>query len=357
MNLSSFSVWFLGFTVLCGGIQGSFAQLNNNEKNYISWDDMKVDDYRLHTRDEGNWSKVIVVDQNGRGNSLTVQGAVDMVPEHNADRVKIYILPGVYSEKVYIPASKPYISFIGDQNRVFETVITWHNKASDRDKNGAVLGTFNSATATIESDYFVATWITFENTVRAVPGGVDGYQAVALRIAGDKAMFYNVRFLGSQDTLLDQTGSHYFYQCFIQGSTDFIFGNAKSLYQECTLHVVENGYAIAAQHRNSPADDTGFSFLNCTVKGKGRIFLGRAWGDYSRVIYSYCEFDGIVRPEGWNDWRKQYRDNTVVFGEYECRGYGADRRRRVPWAKALNYMEAKPFLGTQFIGGEQWLRL
>lgn len=61
--------------------------------------------------------------------------------------------------------------------------------------------------------------------------GVNGYQAVALRIAGEHAMFYRSRFLGSQDTLLDENGSHYFLQCFIQGTTDFIFGRARSLYK------------------------------------------------------------------------------------------------------------------------------
>lgn len=69
-----------------------------------------------------------------------------------------------------------------------------------------------------------------QNTVVTVVGGV-GYQAVALRISGEKAVFYKVRFLGSQDTLLDESGSHYFYQSLIQGTTDFIFGNAKSLYK------------------------------------------------------------------------------------------------------------------------------
>ncbi|MFS7931237.1 putative pectinesterase [Helianthus anomalus] len=54
-------------------------------------------------------------------------------------------------------------------------------------------------------------------------------QAVALRIAGNKAVLYRVRILGTQDTLLDETGSHYFYQRYIQGSVDFIFGNARSL--------------------------------------------------------------------------------------------------------------------------------
>lgn len=69
-----------------------------------------------------------------------------------------------------------------------------------------------------------------QNTVVAVPRGY-GMQAVALRISGDKAMFYRVRVLGTQDTLLDETGSHYFYQCHIQGSVDFIFGRSRSLYQ------------------------------------------------------------------------------------------------------------------------------
>lgn len=69
-----------------------------------------------------------------------------------------------------------------------------------------------------------------QNTVVAEPGE-KGNQAVALRIIGDKAVFYRVRVLGSQDTLFDDNGSHYFYQCYIRGNIDFIFGNGKSLYQ------------------------------------------------------------------------------------------------------------------------------
>ncbi|KAK6149398.1 hypothetical protein DH2020_016923 [Rehmannia glutinosa] len=221
-----------------------------------------MDHRSLPLRDVGNQNKVIVVDKYGRGDSVTVQGAVDMVPENNAERVKIHILPGIYREKVHIPANKPYISFIGDEDEAYETVITWHDKASDKAINGGWLGTWNSASVTVESDYFCASGITFLNTIVAEVGGVNGCQAVALRIAGEKAVFYKVRFLGYQDTLLDETGSHYFFQCFIQGSVDFIFGNARSLYQECDISVVGDGYAIAAQHRNSVVEETGFSFVN-----------------------------------------------------------------------------------------------
>ncbi|KAK4484765.1 hypothetical protein RD792_007359 [Penstemon davidsonii] len=299
---------------------------------------------------------VIVVDKNGRGDSVTVQGAVDMVPEQNTQRVKIQILPGIYSEKVHVPASKPYISFIGDPELAAQTVITWHDKASDRDINGGLIGTWNSSSVIVESDYFCASYITFQNTVVEPYGGLEGYQAVALRISGDKAVFHKVRFLGSQDTLLDESGSHLFYRCFIQGATDFIFGNAKSLYQECAISVVGPAFAIAAHHRNSENEDTGFSFVNCNVTGNGSVYLGRAWGSYSRIIYAYTEFNINVTVGGWQDWGSTSSDNTVVFGEYQCRGIGANRSGRVPYSKELNYIEAKPYLDRKFINEEQWLR-
>lgn len=73
-----------------------------------------------------------------------------------------------------------------------------------------------------------------QNTAPHVIGTVGG-QAVALRISGTKAAFYNCSFYGSQDTLYDHKGLHYFYNCFIQGSVDFIFGYGRSLYEVSVL--------------------------------------------------------------------------------------------------------------------------
>jgi len=56
-------------------------------------------------------------------------------------------------------------------------------------------------------------------------------QAVALRITSDMAAFYNCAILGYQDTLYDHNGRHYFKDCFIQGSIDFIFGDGLSMYK------------------------------------------------------------------------------------------------------------------------------
>lgn len=73
--------------------------------------------------------------------------------------------------------------------------------------------------------------------------------------------------------------------------------------QGCTLRGVATSYgAVAASQRSSLEEDSGFSFLDCRLTGSGILYLGRAWGMYARVIYSYCLFEGIVNPEGWNDW-------------------------------------------------------
>ncbi|THF95364.1 hypothetical protein TEA_023959 [Camellia sinensis var. sinensis] len=246
-SLSGFLVLFLGSIEVGSGKSQAYTM------NYITWEDMKVDlqKERLDLNEEQNRSRVIVVDQNGKGDSVTIQGAVDIVPLLNSQRVKIYIHPGIYREDGDAKSGDV------DENRTSETIITWNDKASDKDNNGHQLGTSRSASVTIESDFFCATGITFENSVVAIPRAY-GMQAVALRLAADKAMLFKVRVLGTQDTLLDDYGSHYFYQCYIQGSIDFIFGKSRSLYQDCVLHsTAERFGAIAAHHRDSQHDDTG----------------------------------------------------------------------------------------------------
>ncbi|MED6196286.1 hypothetical protein PIB30_046100 [Stylosanthes scabra] len=267
-------------------------------RNMISWDDLLVDEESLSYNNDG---QVFVVDQAGNGDSTTVQGAVDMVQQNNPQRVKIYIYPGIYRERVHVPKNKPYISFIGKPMMMMNAteigsgillpVITNSTKASDKGSwEGKELGMSNTATLWVQSDFFCATAITIE---------------------------------------------------------------------ECILYsVAEDWGAIAAHHRNSAEEDTGFSFVNCRIKGNGgRMLLGRAWGEYSRTVYSFCEMDDIIDPIGWSDWHVPSRQQTAVFGEYQCYGKGSNRTGRVEWSKELSNEEAVPFLGTNYINGDQWLRL
>jgi pectin methylesterase-like acyl-CoA thioesterase len=80
--------------------------------------------------------------------------------------------------------------------------------------------------------------------------------------------------------------------------------------QKCHLHTIPqlNG-AITAQKRSSPGEDTGYVFLNCKITGGGLMYLGRAWGSYSRVVFAYTYIADIIFPERWDNWNDPTRES------------------------------------------------
>lgn len=66
--------------------------------------------------------------------------------------------------------------------------------------------------------------------------------------------------------------------------------------------------AITAHGRASNDENSGFAFDNCFVGGTGRVWLGRAWRPFSRVIFAYTTMTSIIAPEGWNDLNDPTRD-------------------------------------------------
>ncbi len=74
---------------------------------------------------------------------------------------------------------------------------------------------------------------TSQNTAPKPGPGIIGAQAIAFEASGDMAAFYSCAFYGAQDTLYDRKGRHFFKDCYIEGSIDFIFGNGRSLYKVC----------------------------------------------------------------------------------------------------------------------------
>ncbi|XP_019193329.1 PREDICTED: probable pectinesterase 8 [Ipomoea nil] len=303
-----------------------------------------------------NVTSLICVDHNGCCNFTTVQSAVDSIGNFSTKKSLIWINKGMYFEKVIIPKTKPNITFQGQGYT--STAIVWNGTANSSG------GTFYSGSVQVFSGNFIAKNISFMNVAPMPMPGAVGAQAVAIRIAGDQSAFFGCGFFGAQDTLHDDRGRHYFKDCYIQGSIDFIFGNGKSLYENCQLISIANPVppgaksingAVTAHGRNSQAEDSGFAFVNCSLGGTGRIWLGRAWRPFSTVIFSNTYMTDIVAPEGWNDFNDPTRDQTVFYGEYNCTGAGANTMMRVAYAQRLNDSQALPFLTTSFINGDQWL--
>lgn len=296
-------------------------------------------------------SKHILVDSLGNGDFKTVQSAVDVVPINNLEWVYIQINAGLYREKVVIPYNKPYIIFQGAGRET--TVIAW-GEAADADGSTADSATFSSF-----APNFIAEGIGFKNSAPPAPPGANGKQAVAALVAGDMTAFYQCGFYGAQDTLFDYQGRHYFKNCYIEGSIDFIFGHGQSTYKQCELYAIAQGEnlpgAISAQNRASIAENSGFIFIACKISGSGQVFLGRAWGAYSRVIYAYTYMENIIIPQGWDDWGSVERHRTVEYGQYKCYGPGANTTDRVKWSQELTDQQVEPFIDLTFIDGVEWL--
>ncbi|KAL5977595.1 putative pectinesterase 8 [Asimina triloba] len=221
----------------------------------------------------------------------------------------MYSAPLRKSEKVNIPRTKPNITFQG--LGMESTAIVWNDTAN------SAHGTFFSGSVSVFANNFIAKNISFMNVAPIPKPGDVGAQAVAIRIAGDQAAFWGCGFFGAQDTLHDDRGRHYFKECFIQGSIDFVFGDARSLYENCRLISMAapvaaglkliNG-AVTAHGRTSNDENTGFVFANCSIGGTGRIWLGRAWRPFSRVVFAYTFMSDVIASDGWNDLNDATRD-------------------------------------------------
>ncbi|XP_002280496.4 putative pectinesterase 11 [Vitis vinifera] len=282
---------------------------------------------------------LIRVDQSGNGDYGKIQDAIDAVPSNNSQLYFILVKPGTYREKIVVPADKPFITLSGTQAST--TIITWGD-------GGEI---FESPTLSILASDFVGRYLTIQNTFGT------SSKAVAVRVSGDRAAFYNCRILSYQDTLLDDAGRHYYRNCYIEGATDFICGSAASLFEKCHLHSLSEGNgAITAQQRGSTSENNGFTFLGCKITGVGTPYLGRPWGPYSRVVFVLSFMSSVVQPQGWDDWGDSNKQSTVYYGEYKCYGPGANRTERVEWSRSLSSDEAVPFLTKEMIGGQGWLR-
>jgi pectinesterase len=294
-----------------------------------------------------NAAKRIVVAQDGSGNYKTVQEAVNAVPDQSKSITEIFIKKGTYKERITISAAKTNVTLIGEDAQ--ETVLTFDNYATRLDSAGKALGTGRTGSFYVYGAGFTAKNITFENS--AGPVG----QAVAMYVVGDKAAFFNCRFLGFQDTLYTQGyGSHQYYKdCYIEGTTDFIFGAATALFDSCNIFCKKGGLYIAAA---STLDTTsyGYVFLRCRISGSApdnTFALGRPWRPYAKTVYLYCDLSNIILPAGWDNWRNAENEKTAYYAEYKNTGPGYQPDKRVGWAHQLTGDEAKLYTKQLILNG------
>ena len=285
----------------------------------------------------------IVVSPDGHGDYMTVQEAIDACPDYShAEITDILIRKGVYQEEVNIPHSKFRLHIVGEDAE--NTVITYGKYAEQfwpgRDFK---VGTSGSATIYIHASYITFENLTFENSAGE---GKAVEQAVAVFTDGDFLFFKGCRFLGNQDTLYTygrygKNGGikrNYFLDCYIEGTTDFIFGPSIAYFENCLIHSKKNSYVTAAS--TLEGQKYGYVFKNCKLTaapGIDKCYLGRPWGAYAKTVFIDCELGPHIVSDGWHDWEKPGKPDTKknsYYAEYGSTGPGA-RGPRVKWAHSL----------------------
>ena len=277
----------------------------------------------------------IVVSRDGTGNFRTLQEAIESARAFMDYTVTIYVKNGVYKEKVIVPSWVENIDIIGEDRD--KTIITYDDHA-----NINKMGTFRTYTVKVEGSDITFKNLTIENNAAQLG------QAVALHTEGDRLKFINCRILGNQDTIY--TGAKftrlYFKDCYIDGTTDFIFGPSTALFEDCIIHSKRNSYVTAA---STPKEAKyGYVFKHCKLTaepGVDKVYLGRPWRPYAYTLFIECELGKHIVLAGWHNWGKQSNEETARYMEYKNTGEGANASERVAWSKQLTKKEAEAVTG------------
>lgn len=310
---------------------------------------------------------IVTVGAGGAYDYTTIQAALDNNESSASKPLVLLIAPGTYTEHVTV--DKPWVSFQPMYRDGGEIVIEesyYSSNTFDADGNFIPqdeydVGTDKSGTVLLTSNAtgFSASGITFKNSYNIDDHIAKDEQtpAVAFGSAADKVYLKDCRFIGRQDTLyLHGAGSRVQVEdCYIEGTVDFIFGDADAYFTNCDLYMAyftekDNGYFTAA---NTKKGNVGFVFSQCNLEADpaygedGDVSLGRPWqteiytetgrnADGSSYLISYdperknptyentssavtfieCTMDSSIQDERWNVWTRKDKDGNTVDVTY-----------------------------------------
>ena len=277
----------------------------------------------------------LVVARDGTGEFRNIDDALEVCRAYMDYHKVIFVKKGTYKEKLIVSGWLTNIEILGEDRD--KTIITYDDHANvsipQRPKG---MGTFRTYTVRVDGNDITFKNITIENNSARLG------QAVALHTNGDRLRFINCRLLGHQDTGLT-AGEGFrvdFKDCYIEGTTDFIFGPATAWFEHCTIHSKANSYITAAS--TPAASPYGYVFHNCDLTADSnvnKVYLGRPWRDYAYTLFINCNLGKHIRPEGWHHWEK-HREQTARYREYNNHGEGAATSQRASWSKQLTKKEA-----------------
>jgi pectinesterase len=287
----------------------------------------------------------------GKGQKFeTISNAVAALSNTTIREQVIFIHPGNYAEQVFIPKLSGPLTVLGyttDDSKWAKNQVTIVASESQTTQSN------NDLTATLRvwtSDFKI-----YNVNIRNSFG--EGSQAVAVSANAGASLpytpcefdtvhwhifteqqqgYYACGFFGYQDTLLAQSGAQLYAKSYIEGATDFIFGQrAQAWFEQCSIGVVaaETGWVTAS---GRSLNDSGWYVINrsrvAAAPGNdvkdGTYYLGRPWRNFARVVFQKTELSKVINQAGWAIWNVgDERTNQTSLAEFKNNGPGAKGER------------------------------
>jgi len=283
------------------------------------------------------------------GEYKTVASAVAALPDGSSSGI-IFIYPGTYQEQVYITRSGPLViyGYTNDTSSYKANQVTIQAGVSA----GSAGSNDASGTLRIHKNDFKMYNINVKNTYGA------GSQAIALSQYGTRVGLYACGFYGYQDTLLANAGTQVYLKGYIEGATDFIFGRKGLAYfGGNTIAVKAAGWITASGRESNDSGSYVFNKNNIVLASgassgaSGKIYLGRPWGNYAKVIFQNTVVTAPLNSAVWSVWHSDdKRTDHILFAEYNTTGSGITNASRPSFATVLSSTDAASYSIKSAVG-------
>ncbi len=279
---------------------------------------------------------------------------------------------GIYRQKIKI--SRPGITLKGAGRG--STIVTFDDYARKTHSDGMQYTTFRTYTVCVTGEGVRLEDFTIENS-NTDP--VNAGQCVALSVNAKTFSAANMKLVSTQDTLflapfpddlvvryagitdegyydgfvprdelfMEGGSLHYFKNCEICGTVDFIFGCAEAYFEKCRIVSLNDGRntAYIAAPAHSLKQERGFCFYDCDLESggapDGSVYLARPWRDFGMSVFVNCRAGGHIAPALFDRWNDTYRSKTARFAFYGLSGVSA---APVDWCRQLSAAEAEGYI-------------
>ncbi len=296
-----------------------------------------------------------------------VQAAIDAAPQDNSKPYRIFIAPGIYTEKITLAKNNVQLLGAGQP----KTRISYGDYAGKLDAEGKNLGTPRTYTLLVKANDIRIENLTIENSFDFLtndtlagddPKKLSGTQAVALFIdaPSDKVLVRKVSLLGYQDTLFVNSGRSWFDKVFIAGNVDYIFGKGNALFTDSEIKTLGRGKATSPNGfvtapSTQIASEFGFTFIDCRLTRDKSVPdnstpLGRPWhptttfedGRYAdpnaigKSVFINTWMDAHIAQDGWysmggtakDGTKKNFMPEDARFFEFNTSGPGTHKNTK-----------------------------